>query len=161
MTELNIELDIHRELIPEEQEIALEFVRFLKDNHLEFHKDNGAYWKDKIYYWVKRDEDCVCFIAIKNPNETNNHWTVWSEDMSSEWLENDSVDDEVKESAWKHVDHCGHCGSCAGGRYKVIFGKEFDDVCGCIFRIDNPKYEDLVFLKKMVELRVKEIESKS
>ena len=39
----------------------------------------------------------------------------------------------------------------------MIFGKEFDDVCGCTFRIDNPKQEDLSFLKKMVEIRVKEI----
>lgn len=161
MPELNIELDIHRELIQEEQEIALEFVRFLKDNHLSFHKDNEAYWKDKIYYWVKRGEACVCFIVIKNPDEVGNQWTVWSDDMSSKWIEKDDVDAEMKETAWKYVDHCGHCGSCGGGRYKVIFGKEFDDVCGCIFRIDNPKYEDLVFLKKMVELRVKEIESKS
>ena len=72
-------------------------------------------------------------------------------------MEETSVDDEVKELAWKYVDHCGHCGSCGGGRHKVIFGKEFDEVCGCTFRIDNPKEEDLKFLKTMVEIRVKEI----
>lgn len=157
MTDPSIENDIQRELSLEEQEVALEFVRFLKENHLGFYKDNGAYWKDKIYYWVKQGDGCVCFIAIKNPDEERNHWTVWSDDMGSEWLETASVDDEVKEAAWRHVDHCGHCGSCSGGKHKVIFGKEFDDVCGCTFRIDNPKYDDLLFLKKMVELRMKEI----
>lgn len=161
MVELDIEYFIQKELSLEEQEVAIEFVRFLKDNHLNFYKDKGVYWKDKIYYWVKREEECICFIAIKNPDEENNRWTVWSEDMSFEWLEKVSVDDEVKETAWKYVDHCGNCGSCGGGRYKVIFGKKFDDVCGCTFRIDNPKYEDLLFLKKMVEIRMKEIESKS
>lgn len=157
MTELNIEYAIQRELSPEEQEVALEFVHFLKENQFSFFNDNGAYWKDKLYYWVKHKDICVCFIAIKNPDEECNHWTVWSEDMDSEWMETDSVDEEVKATAWQYVDHCGQCGSCGGGRRKAIFGKEFDDVCGCTFRIDNPKYKDLPFLKKMVEIRKKEI----
>lgn len=160
MAELDIENDIQRELSLEEQEVALEFVRFLKENHLGFYKDNGAYWKDKIYYWVKQGDGCVCFIAIKNPDEERNHWTVWSDDMGSEWLEKDSVGDEVKEVAWRYVAHCGQCGSCGGGRHKVIFGREFDDVCGCTFRIDNPKNDDLLFMKKMVEIRMEEINSK-
>ena len=160
MTELTIEYAIQRELSPEEQEVALELVCFLKENQLSFYKDNGAYWKDKLYFGVKQEGDCVCYIAIKNPGEENNHWTVWSENMGSEWLERDSVDDEVKEAAWRYVDHCSQCGSCGGGRRKVIFGKEFDDVCGCTFRIDNPKYGDLAFLKKMVEIRRKEINLK-
>ena len=161
MTERNIEYHIQRELSPEEQDVAMDFVHFLKENHLGFYKDNGAYWKDKIYYWVKQGDDCVCYIAIKNPDEERNHWTVWSDDMGSEWLEKDYVGDVVKEAAWRYVDHCGHCGSCGGGRRKVIFGKEFDDVCGCTFRIDNPKNDDLLFMKKMVEIRKKEILCKS
>lgn len=160
MTELTIEYHIQRELSPKEQEVALAFVQFLKKNQLSFYKDNGAYWKDKLYYWVKLEEACVCFIAIKNPDEESNHWTVWSDDMGSEWFEKNFVGDEVKETAWKYVDHCGHCGSCGGGRRKIIFGKEFNDVCGCTFRIDNPKNDDLLFLKKMVEIRMKEIDSK-
>ena len=40
---------------------------------------------------------------------------------------------------------------------RQIFGREFDYVCGCTFRIDNPKNEDLLFMKKMVEIRMKEI----
>lgn len=160
MTDPSIENDIQRELSTEEQEVALEFVCFLKENHLSFYRDNSAYWKDKIYYWVKREDACVCFIAIKKPDEESNHWTVWSENMGSEWLEKDSVGDEVKEVAWRYVDHCGQCGSCGGGRHKVIFGREFDDVCGCTFRIDNPKNDDLLFMKKMVEIRMEEINSK-
>lgn len=157
MAELTIEDYIQRELSLEEQKVAMDFVRFLKENQLSFHKDNGAYWKDTIYYWVKQENACVCFIAIKNPDEESNHWTIWSADMDSERLENESASDEVKETAWKYVDHCKGCGSCGGGRHKVIFGKEFADVCGCTFRIDNPKNEDLLFLKKMVEIRMREI----
>ena len=157
MMEHNIEYNIQSELLLEEQEVAMTFVRFLVENNLSFHRNNGAYWKDKIYYWVKQEEVLVCFIAIKNPDEESNHWTIWSTDMNSEWLENEPISDEMKETAWKYVDHCKNCGSCGGGRRKVIFGREFDDVCGCTFRIDNPKIEDLSFLKKMVEIRMKEI----
>ena len=46
------------------------------------------------------------------------YWTVWSENMGSEWLETDSVDEELKETAWRYVDHCGQCGSCGGRRCK-------------------------------------------
>jgi len=67
------------------------------------------------------------------------------------------VDEEVRIIGWKHISHCGYCGSCNGGRHKKIFGKIFDDVCGCTFRIDNPKYEDIAFLKKMIEIRIEEI----
>lgn len=154
MAELNIQDYIRRELSSVEQKIALEFVNYLEDNHLTFFKDNCDCWKNKIYYWVKHNDTCVCFIAIKDPDEPDNHWTVWSDDMRSEWLRDYPLDDEMKENAWRHIDHCGHCGSCSGGRYKIVFGKEFHDVCGCTFRFDNPNSEDLLFLKKIVEIRI-------
>lgn len=157
MTELSIKDYIYRELSADEQEIAMDFVRFLEADNMTFFKDNCECWKDKIYYWVKLDDECICFIAIKDPDEKENHWTVWSADMGSEWLGNSLVEKTIKELGWKHVDHCGHCGSCSGGRRKVIFGKEFSDVCGCTFRVDNPTAEDLEFLKKMVEIRRREI----
>ena len=104
MVDFGIEYYIQRELSLDEQNVALEFVRFLKEKQLNFYKDNGAYWKDKIYYWVKQEDACVCFIAIKNPDEESKHWTVWAADMGFEWLENEYASDEMKETAWKYVD---------------------------------------------------------
>lgn len=161
MVNLNIEDYIYRELSLDEQKIALEFISFLKDKNLTFYKDNCECWKNKIYYWVKSEDKCVCFISIKDPDEKNNHWTIWSDDMSSECLNTYTVSNELKENAWKHVDRCGHCGSCGGGRHKIIFGKNFDDVCGCTFRVDNPKQEDLPFLKKIVEIIIDETQNKN
>lgn len=155
-----IEQYINNELIEEDKDIALEFVTYLREKDLTFYKDNCECWRDKIYYWIKSGEECVCFIAIKDPEEKDNHWTVWSADMGSEWLESYEVDKEIKEHAWKSVDHCGHCGSCGGGRTKVIFGKEFNDVCGCTFRINNPDRLDLEVLKRIVDIRMKEIQNK-
>lgn len=159
MTDLNIKDYIHKELTSDEQEIALDFVDYLEDNHMTFYKDNCDCWKNKIYYWVKLDGKCVCFIAIKDPDEQDNHWTIWSDDMRCEGFEGYQVDNEIREIAWKHIDHCGHCGSCGGGRHKIIFGKEFNDVCGCTFRFDNPNSDDLLFLRKMVDIRIKEIQN--
>lgn len=155
MTELNIKDHICRELSSEEQEIALDFVAYLENNGLTFYKDNSDCWKNKIYYWCKYNNDCVCFISIKDPDEPQNFWTVWSDDIKSEWFNKYDVDDEIKELAWKHIDHCGNCGSCRGGRRKVIFGREFKAVCGCTFRVDNLSIEDLSFLKKIIEIRIK------
>ena len=97
MIKPSIEEYICRELLLDEQEIALDFNEFLKENNLIFYKDNCDCWKNKIYYWVKLDDECVCFIAIKDPDEKDNHWTVWSDDMGSEWLEQCAVENIINE----------------------------------------------------------------
>lgn len=156
MDEQKIQDYICEELSLDDQKIALDFVEYMKNNEMEFVKDNG-YWKDKIYYQIKFNTKCVCYIAIKDPDEKDNHWTIWSDDMGSNWLEEITLEKRIKETAWKHIDFCGNCGSCGGGRRKVIFGKEFDNVCGCTFRIDNPDLDALLFMKKMVQIRKNEI----
>ncbi len=137
---------------------ALDFVNYLQSSNVEFLKDNG-YWKDKIYFLCKFNGEYVCFIAIKDPDEPHNDWTIWSEDSNA--FEDVIADENVKNAAWKYVDHCGKCGSCGGGKTKNIFGRIFDDVCGCTFRIDNATQSDLPFLKKMIELRISEITEKT
>ena len=76
--------------------------------------------------------------------------------MRTQILEDYPLEQEFLDIAWKYVDTCGNCGSCAGGKPKVVFGKEFEKVCGCTFRIDNPNEAELGFMKKMVEIRMKE-----
>lgn len=156
MNEIKIEDYICEKLSLDEQKIALDFVDYLEKEKFIFVKDNG-YWKDKIYYLIKYKNEAICFIVIKDPEELENHWTAWSDDMDSKWLKEISEDEEIKKLAWKHVDLWGNCGSCSGGTRKVIFGKKFEKVCGCTFRIDNPNSEDLKFMKIMVQIRKKEI----
>lgn len=135
---------------------ALEFAAFLRANKMQFVKDNG-YWKNKIYYLVKYRNEYVCFITIKDPDEKDNLWTVWSDDSKSDWYEIYPVEENLKEIAWKYADFCGNCGSCSGGKRKTIFGKEFDNVCSTTFRFDNPDAEALRFIKRMVEIRKDDI----
>ena len=148
---------IEENLCGETKQTALEFAEFLYSSSIEFIRDNG-YWKNKIYYLCKFNDEYVCFIAIKDPDEPENDWTIWSEDSNA--YEDATINENVKNSAWEYVDHCGNCGSCGGGKTKNIFGKMFDDVCGCTFRIDNATESDLPFLKKMIELRIAEITDK-
>lgn len=150
-----IETYIEENLSDESKITALELVEFLRDNELTFYKDTCDCWKDKIYYWVKLGDECVCFIAIKDPDEPDNLWTIWSDDSFA--YEDASISDEIKNVGWQYVDHCGNCGSCGGGKEKIIFGKSFPRVCGCTFRIDNATQEDLPFLKTMIDLRIKEL----
>ena len=153
-----METYIAEHLSGEMKETALAFADFLKEQNLTFYRDTCECWKDKIYYWVKRNGECVCFIAVADPDEPENHWTVWSEDSSC--YENADVCGDVRNTGWKYVGHCGNCGSCGGGKEKTIFGKRFPRVCGCTFRIDNAVREDLPFLKTMVNLRLDELRKK-
>ena len=154
----NIRDYITENLSSDDQKIALDFVDFLYNNNLSFVKDNG-YWKNKIYYLIKFKDKCVCFIAIKDPDEKENRWTVWSDDMDSAFLENYQIDKNLKELAWSYVDTCGNCGSCGGGRHKVIFGKSFNNVCGCTFRFDNPDIEVLKIMKEIIKVRIEELQN--
>lgn len=149
-TIMQIEDYINKFLTDEAKTIALDFVSFLRENDIEFYKDNGTCWESKIYYHLKFNGEFVGFIAVKDPDEPENLWTVWSDNCKA--FENGNIDDKIKETAYKHIDFCGKCGSCGGGRKKIIFGKEFNKVCGCTFRTDNPSKEDLPFLKKIIEL---------
>ena len=156
MDDRTIEELICAELLPDDQSIALDFVGYLHKINAEFVRDVG-YWKNKIYYLVKYRGECVCFIAIRDPDEPENRWTCWSDDMDSDFLGSYPLENDLKKIAWKHIGHCGSCGSCGGGRKKTVFGKVFDRVCGCTFRFDNPDVQTLLFMKKMADIRILEI----
>ena len=137
------------------RETALKFTAFLKSHGLMFHRDRSGDWAEKIYYWVRSDKNCVCFIAVKDPDEPENAWTVWSDDSAV--YEAPLGDAETSEIGLKYVNRCGKCGACGGGRVKTVFGKRISGVCMCTFRVDNADLNGLPFLKTMVELRLNKI----
>lgn len=156
MNERKIEDCVMEELALDEQKVALSFIGFLRAHHFDFIKGSG-YWENKIYYLVKLNQECICFISIKNPDEKQNHWTVWSDDMGAEWIADVQLQNDLKQIAWQNVDFCAACGACGGGRPKTIIGKAFDGVCSYTFRFDNPGEHELPFMKKMAEIRKNEI----
>lgn len=150
-----IEREISENLTGEMRETALKFTAFLKSHGLMFHRDRSGDWAEKIYYWVRSDKNCVCFIAVKDPDEPENAWTVWSDDSAA--YEASLGDAETSEIGLKYVNRCEKCGACGGGRVKTVFGKRISGVCMCTFRVDNADLNGLPFLKTMVELRLNEI----
>ena len=147
--------EISKNLTGEMRETALKFTAFLKSHGLMFHRDRSGDWAEKIYYWARSDKNCVCFIAVKDPDEPENAWTVWSDDSAA--YEAPLGDAETSEIGLKYVNRCEKCGACGGGRVKTVFGKRFSGVCLCTFRVDNADLNGLPFLKTMVELRLNEI----
>ena len=150
-----IEREISENLTGEMRETALKFTAFLKSHGLMFHRDRSGDWAEKIYYWVRSDKNCVCFIAVKDPDEPEDAWTVWSDDSAA--YEAPLGDAETSEIGLKYVNRCEKCGACGGGRVKTVFGKRISGVCMCTFRVDNADLNGLPFLKTMVELRLNEI----
>lgn len=150
-----IKREISENLTGEMRETALKFTAFLKSHGLMFHRDRSGDWAEKIYYWVRSDKNCVCFIAVKDPDEPENAWTVWSDDSAA--YEAPLGDAETSEIGLKYVNRCEKCGACGGGRVKTVFGKRISGVCLCTFRVDNADLNGLPFLKTMVELRLNEI----
>lgn len=150
-----IEREISENLTGEMRETALKFTAFLKSHGLMFHRDRSGDWAEKIYYWARSDKNCVCFIAVKDPDEPENAWTVWSDDSAA--YEAPLGDAETSEIGLKYVNRCEKCGACGGGRVKTVFGKRISGVCMCTFRVDNADLNGLPFLKTMVELRLNEI----
>lgn len=151
-SEQQIETVIKNNLSGEMQKTALSFVSFLSESNVTFYKDSSDCWKDKNYYWCQYNGECVCFIFVRDPEEPDNLWTVWSDESKA--YENAFVSDEVRNTAWCHIDYCGNCGSCGGGTQKTVFGRTFEQVCNCTFRIDNANLCDLPFLKEMVKIRL-------
>ena len=147
--------EISKNLTDEMRETALKFTAFLKSHGLMFHRDRSGDWAEKIYYWARSDKNCVCFIAVKDPDEPENAWTVWSDDSAA--YEAPLGDAETSEIGLKYVNRCEKCGACGGGRVKTVFGKRISGVCMCTFRVDNADLNGLPFLKTMVELRLNEI----
>ena len=150
-----IEREISKNLTGEMRETALKFTAFLKSHGLMFHRDRSGDWAEKIYYWARSDKNCVCFIAVKDPDEPENAWTVWSDDSAA--YEAPLGDAETSEIGLKYVNRCEKCGACGGERVKTVFGKRTSGVCMCTFRVDNADLNGLPFLKTMVELRLNEI----
>ena len=150
-----IEREISKNLTGEMRETALKFTAFLKSHGLMFHRDRSGDWAEKIYYWARSDKNCVCFIAVKDPDEPENAWTVWSDDSAA--YEAPLGDAETSEIGLKYGNRCEKCGACGGGRMKTVFGKRISGVCMCTFRVDNADLNGLPFLKTMVELRLNEI----
>ena len=122
---------------------ALEFADYLRANEM---ITNGG----EISYRGKM----VCYMHLDSAGEYPSPWTIWTEGDYSSERQGFSMDEPMKEIAWAHVNICGDCGAgCNPGKRKVIFGKEFDNVCSADMAFHIPDTETLQCIKKLLAMR--------
>jgi len=157
MSEQSIEHFINETLAGEAQRNALNFTAYLRADNLLFERCLYGFWEDKLFWAVKYKGETVCQIFINGYEE--GHWVVWSDDSNTNPFSDFPLDEQTKEIAWKNIDFCESGGCCNDnmGKRKVIFGKEFDNVCIAILRFNNPNAEAVECLKKMVQIRKTDI----
>lgn len=154
MQDKSIEYYIIDSMTGDSQLVALNFVAYLKANLIQLERGRG-YWEDQFYYFATYKNECVCYILIdgKGVEEEFSPLTIWSDDSSSNCLENHILDENMRNIAWDNVDFCRNCGSCVGGVCKTIFGKKFINVCRTSMIFVNPDIELIEVVKKIIEIR--------
>ena len=159
-----------------EQNINTQFVNYIKENLTGETQQNahnfvkhlislgmtaeGSSNDGKFVYKGKT----VCHTYFGNSKNTPGYpepWTVWSsgdEDDFSKEVESVPFTERMKEIAWANAhNHDVNCPSintwCSGGKYKIIFGREFDNICVSTIGFTDPDSEAIECAKKLVEMR--------
>lgn len=143
------------------KECALDFISFLNSQSMTFERLYG-YWKNQYYYVVEYQDECVFYILINGTGEEAAFapLTIWTDDSCHNCYEHFSLCEDLKRTAWIHIDNCVHCGSCSGGTAKEIFGRKFNNVCRTSMRFINPDKNELVLIKELAEIRKDNIVTK-
>jgi len=146
MSEQQIEKTINDVLSGDVLKNALDFVEYLKANGMVAGGEHGA-----VNYQGKP----VCYMHLDDTTERPGPWTIWTEGDYSSEHKDVPIDENMKKIAWANVNTCASCGcDCSPGKRKVIFGKEFDNVCGAVMAFYMPNAETLECVKKLLEMRI-------
>lgn len=163
MLKQKIENHINEVLAGNAQKLALDFVTYLRAQEMQFERSTTDYWKDKLYWYIKYQNEFVGFILINGYGSVGDKtepegWIFWSDNYNSNLFADFPLDECTKETAFEHIDF----GICGGGITVKLFGKEFSPVCnGTTFRFNNPESEALECVKKLVEIKKNDIQRKT
>ncbi len=155
MSSQSIKSHINNSLTGEGANNALDFVAYLEGQGMQFELSTTDYWRDKQYWYVKYHNEFVGFILLNGYNPVKDEtepegWVFWSDNYTSSVFADFPLNESLKEVAYKHVD----IGTCGGGLTANLFGQVFTPVCnGTTFRFDNPNSEEIIVLKKLIDIR--------
>ena len=92
------------------------------------------------------------FMIITGYDDFLGPWTMWlGTDNLGEHFET-TIDEQVKEFAWKHVSPCGNCGGkCSPGETTKVFGKIFENTCQANLVLVNPNADEIGYIKQLVD----------
>jgi len=131
------------------QENALDFAAFLDSKGISLESLNDTMWRAGL------GDECICYMHIDGAANMPGPWTVWPDGSYDSVPNCSTIDERTKDLAWAHVNICGSCGgACSPGMQKVIFGKQFDNVCNSVMAFCNPDAEGLKCLKELIEWKI-------
>ena len=130
---------------------ALDLAEYLKKNGM---TDDGA----RFYY---KDELMCIFITFKDEHNPSGGLMIF--DCPLTGIEGFPVEESVQEFVRAHANKCGSCGGDCGhkerGATKVIFGKEYDNLCSSEVVFFSPDAEAVEKIKKLMELWIYKIDN--
>ena len=140
-----IEDIINEVLIGDTLKNALDFTAFLENNDMIAGGEHG-----EVSYKGK----CVCYMHLGGSTQKPDPWTIWIDGNYNDEQEDISINTHTKELAWANVNICTSCG-CGSqpGKRKIIFGKEFDNVCNADMAFYAPDSQTLECVKQLLIMR--------
>ena len=144
----NLEKEITNKLSGDMQKNALDFVAFLRGLGMTNHAEHTSAFE--------LGGEWVCILIINDGG-----WMLFDNPLTSKY-DDFPADEDLKEFAWAHVNICTSCGGSSGcgsqpGRTKIIFGKQFDNVCTSEVAFFDPDAGTLQKVMQMIEIWTKNV----
>jgi len=143
-----IEEAIPHLIAPERQQIALDFVAWLRENNFKPRWASHNQWraagkKSKVIFLITIGGSKHKWSKLEEGD-----WQISElEGIERKYLDEFASCDEIKEFVWANITPCNKCSAC-GPRNRVYIGKQFCECCG--FRIVNPNEKDIEISKKIL-----------
>ena len=147
---ITIEEKMNETLSGDSLKNALDFAAFMRSNEisLDSNDDNGEGWAVGGVVG-----NSIGFMLVNGAADMPGPWTIWFN--SCDFNGEDSVSEDLKETAWAHASPCGKCHDgwkdCGNGE-RTIFGRKFENLCHSPLMFTNPDAKTLENLKKLILL---------
>ena len=159
MSNRTIEDVIRNVLKSDSQKNALNLVAHLRADNESEDFPISTYHENDNSTWSGFDVAGLGYVVINGLDDFPGPWTMWiGVDNLGEYAEF-SIDDHIKEFAWKYISPCGDCGSdhCDKGKRTSVFGKEFENTCQANLMFVNPDADAVEKMKKIIDIRKNDI----
>jgi len=152
---LKIEDELNEALSGDGLKNALDFIAYMKANGMTTHAEHHSAFEYK--------GEWVCIVCII-PVDGVPGWVIFDNPLTSKF-DDFPVGDDLKEFAWAHVNICTSCGGSSGcgsqpGRTKIIFGKEFKNICTSDVAFWNPDTDALKKIMQLIDIWKKSVDTK-
>jgi len=146
-----VENEIRNTLDGENLKHALDFIAFMTKIGMTLEMD--------YHPTFKYMDEWVCLLVYSKDDINPPMFCICSWPGELDVIENENfpVDETLKDFARTNVKRCINCGGCKTSNYpgpllKIVFGKEYDNVCCNAFHFYNPDDEEMKNAKKLMEL---------